>query len=225
MAELWREDWAAPVIGGYVVQPMITCPTQDDPQTGETFAAVAAGAAWAFFGNEAKIRRDIASSAGGALVVDSTQAGPWSGWAILSAHRFDPGVSLLLEGTIELQPDPGAWISLPLIHGEGDYRQISLREDRGQITADVGAPCYYRPLATYPPGPRRITLEWRPTEGWRYSIDGVLLHTEPGAHAGAGLAGPPRVGIYVVNVGVESARLPAGRVRATVGPLRVSTGG
>lgn len=225
-AELWREDWAAPVMGGVVVQPVIDCRGGPaDPQAVETWASLAAADTWALFGDRAHVKAGLVSATGGQLVVDSAQDAQAGGWAILSARRFDPAVSLLLEGTIELQPDDGAWISLPLIAGEGDYRQISLRADSGQITADLGAPCYYRPLATFPPGPRRLALEWRPGEGWRYSVDGVLLHTEAASHAGANLAGPPRVGIYVVNVGVESRRLPAGRVRATVGPLRVSTGG
>lgn len=221
--DLWREDWAAFKVAGVVLQPVIDCRGGPaDPGGGEVSAAFQDGARWGIFGN---LSTAVVKAEGGRLMLDSWQAEQWSGFALLSAARFDPAVSLLLEGTIELQPDDGAWISLPLIAGEGDYRQISLRADSGQITADLGAPCYYRPLATFPPGPRRLALEWRPGEGWRYSIDGVLLHTEAASHAGASLVGPPRVGIYVVNVGVESRRLPAGRVRATVGPLRVSTGG
>lgn len=219
---LWREEWAAPVMGGRVGQPIIDCAGgETDPQTGETWANMSAGDTWATFGAQSQALAGIVSATGGALVLDSAQAAHAGGWALLSAVRFDPAVSLLLEGTIELQPDAGAWISLPLIHGEGDYRQISLREDNGQITADLGAPCFYQVLGTYPPGPRRLALGWHPINGWTYSIDGVLLHTEPITHNRADLAGPVRVGLYVVNVGVEAGRLSSGVVRATVSPLRV----
>lgn len=219
---LWAEDWMAPVISGVVVQPIINCHGQQaDPQDGEWSAFFPSGATWGMFGSRAQIAGDIVSATGGSLVVDSLQTPAQGGWAILSAARFDPAVQLVLEGTIELQPDAGAWISLPLIHGEGDYRQISLREDNGQITADLGAPCFYQVLGTYPPGPRRLALGWHPINGWTYSIDGVLLHTEPITHNRADLAGPVRVGLYVVNVGVEAGRLSSGVVRATVSPLRV----
>lgn len=222
--ELWREDWLAPVMGGYVIQPIINCAGSiNDPQTAETFSQFANSDSWATFGDRAQIRSDIASATGGALVLDSAQDAARGGWAILSAARFEPSVQMVLEGTIELQPDQGAWISMPLIAGEGDYRQISLREDNGQITADMGAPCYYKRLATYPPGPLHLKLGWHPITGWTYSVDGVLLHSEPVDHANADLAGPVRIGIYVVNVGVESRRQASGRVRANVGPLRLLT--
>ncbi len=223
---LWREEWAAPVMGGRVGQPIIDCAGgETDPQTGETWANMSAGDTWATFGAQSQALAGIVSATGGALVLDSAQDAHAGGWALLSAVRFDPAVSLLLEGTIELQPDAGAWISLPLIAGEGDYRQIALRAEGQRIVAELGAPCYSRRLADYPAGPRHLTLQWQPGSGWSYSVDGVLLHTEPVSHAGADLAGPVRVGLYVVNVGVESRQLAAGRVRATVGPLRLSTGG
>lgn len=220
---LWSEPWAAPVKMGYVVQPTIDCKGKpDDPQTLESFALLSPGDTWASFGTRAQVVESIISTSQGRIEISSLQSASRGGWALLTAQQFSPDQSLTLEGKVTLQPDPGAWVSLPLIAGEGDYRQISLREDNGNITADLGAPCYYKPLATFPPGERRLTLSYHPKDGWTYSIDGVLLHREPLSHAGANLTGPVRVGIYIVNIGVEGLRQPSGLVRVSIGTLTLT---
>lgn len=220
---LWAESWTAPVKMGYVSQPTIDCKGKpDDPQTLESFALLGPEDTWASFGTRAQVVEEIISTSQGRIEVFSRQSASRGGWAILTAQQFSPDQSLTLEGKVTLQPDPGAWVSLPLIAGEGDYRQISLREDNGNITADLGAPCYYKPLATFPPGERRLTLSYHPKDGWTYSIDGVLLHREPLSHAGANLTGPVRVGIYIVNIGVEGLRQPSGLVRVSIGTLTLT---
>jgi len=220
---LWSEPWAAPVKMGYVAQPTIDCKGKpDDPQTLESFALLSPGDTWASFGTRAQVVEEVISTSQGRIEISSLQSASRGGWAILTARQFSPDQPLTLEGKVTLQPDPGAWVSLPLIAGEGDYRQISLREDNGNITADLGAPCYYKPLATFPPGERRLTLSYHPKDGWTYSIDGVLLHREPLSHAGANLTGPVRVGIYIVNIGVEGLRQPSGLVRVSIGTLTLT---
>lgn len=220
---LWAETWTAPIKMGYVVQTPIDCKGKpDDPQTLEAFALLSPGDTWASFGTRAQVVDGIISISQGQIEISSIQSSSRGGWALLTAQQFSPEQPLTLEGKVTLQPDPGAWVSLPLIAGEGDYRQISLREDNGNITADLGAPCYYKPLATFPPGERKLTLSYHPKDGWTYSIDGVILHREPLSHAGANLTGPVRVGIYIVNVGVEGLRQPSGLVRVSIGTLTLT---
>jgi len=220
---LWGDSWADLAVGGTINPAPITCRDESDPP--DSFmgqVAPAQGARWAVFGHPAPAAYALA---GGRLQVDSLQTRSTGGWALIGAQALDATKPLRLQTTIDLHPDPGAWISAPLLADEGDYRQISLRAVGDRIHADLGAPCYWAPLASYAPGPRAVMLEYTPPPAdvcWRYYVDGLLLAEERCNHKGAALRNNPRAAVYVVNVGVESGSQEQGRVRATVGPITVS---
>lgn len=213
--ELWREDWSAPVIGGWVRHNGANCQGGQSDQSLLAGVSNVAPGAWADFGPVAG--RTFAS---GAMRIDDTQR--TGGWAMLNGTTFDHTEPVRLTGLVDLTPDDGAWLGLTLIQDESDYREIALYEDRGALRVGLWAPCYVRDLGAVVLGPRLLGLEYRPGVAWLYSLDGVLLHTEPVDFMGAALIGRPRVGIYAVNIGAESKRLSSGRLRATVGPLSVS---
>ena len=218
---VWGESWADLSIGGAINPAPIKCPADesDPPDSFMGRVAPAPGARWANFGNPDGLRL-----APGSLAINSQQTRSTGGWALISAQSL-PLQPLRLQAVVDLQPSPGAWISVPLLADEGDYRQISLRAVGDRIHADLGAPCYWAPLATYGPGPRALMLEYTPPPAdicWRYYVDGLLLAEERCDHKGAALRNPPRPAIYVVNVGVESGQQPDGVVQATVGPITLS---
>lgn len=215
--DLWREDWAAPALGGWVRHNTANCQGGQADQSLRAGASNVAPGAWADFG-----RVNGRTFAQGALRIDDTQTA--GGWAMLGGTTFDPDTPLRLTGLVDLQPDDGAWLGLTLIQDESDYREIALYEDRGALRVGLWAPCYVRDLGPVALGPRLLALEYRPGDAWLYRVDGVLLHTELVGYMGAALIGRPRVGIYAVNIGAESRRLSFGRLRATIGPLAVSTG-
>ena len=222
IATQWRTSWAgAWTVGGTIVQPVITCPASGaDPESLEGRAQPGTAADWMTFGDAAHALAGIAGVTDGRLMLDSLQTRELGGWALLSAARWAPDRPLRLETVIDLTE---GWISAPLIAGEGDYRQLSLRVVEGGVRAELGAPCHWQLLQTYPPGPRALALEYTPAADicWRYYVDGALLAEERCDHLGAPLTGPARAGLYVVSTDVERGRLTSGRVRAVVGPITV----
>lgn len=217
-ADLWREDWAAPRLSGWVRHNPPGCAGQLGDNSILSGPANIPPGAWASIGRVSGV-----TFASGLLSIDDTQAA--GGWALLSEATFDHAKPLRLTGVVDLAPDAGAWLGLTLIQDESDYREIALYESGGSLRVGLWAPCYVQDLAAVPSGPRALALTWHPTDGWAFEVDGVTIHREPIDHAGAALVGRPRVGVYAVNIGAESRRLSSGRLRATVGPLRVSTGG
>lgn len=221
-----REDWSRLSAGGSITPAPISCPADGSDPVGSHMGRIAPapGARWAYFGGHAGSAAELSVS-GGMLRVDSLQGPGKPGMALIGAETLPRSAGLRLQVSIDLEPSPGAWISAPLLVNEGDYRQISLRAVGDRIHADVGAPCYWAPLANYPRGLRSIAIEYVP-EGevcWRYFVDGAALHEERCDHKRAALDGDPRAAIYVVNVGVESGVQAEGVVRADVGPIEVLT--
>lgn len=210
---IWAEDWRAPVLGGWVQHNAIRCGGQADPDQVAP-GSFSAGATWSPFGQVEGL-----SFTSSGFTVDDTQHG--AGWALLSHQAHDHRKPLRLAGVLQLQPDPGAWLGLTLIGDESDYRELALYESGGQLRVGLWAPCYWRDLQAVGPGPRRLALAWTPGSGWAYELDGKVIATEAADHLGAALVQPARAGLYVVNIGAESGRLPSGRIRATVGPLTI----
>jgi len=222
--QAWLEPWRHPTFAGIVQQPFIDCRgSPDDPGTAEV-QAVDRGADWLYFPSQWQPDAGIVSADLGQLVLDSLQSQTAGGWAILTAQSFDRGQAWRVESTIDLQPDPGAWISLPLIAGEGSFRQLSVREASGLLAVDMGGPCAYQQLlGGLQPGPVALAVEWRPALGWAFVVNGATLYTEPAGYRNNIPAGPMRAGLYVVNVGVEAGARSTGLVRATVDQIKVST--
>ena len=218
---LWREPWERLAVGGGIRREQHPrCPESgtDPGSLPETSFGVAADG-WVTVGAV-----DARVSAGH-LLIDQVQAG--GGWALLHGTLLDHTKPLRVETTIDLQPDPGAWLGITLHAGEGDYREIALHEADGALVVGTWAPCFVRwAVAPVQPGPRAVALEYHPPPGdicWRYYVDGQLVLAERCDDRGAQLAGPPRVGLFAVNLRAESQHGFAGRLRATVGPINVST--
>lgn len=98
------------------------------------------------------------------------------------------------------------------------------REDWPSLRLGTWAPCFIRwALADVPAGPRALAIEYTPPPAsicWRYYLDAVLVLAERCDDRGAQLDGPPRVGVFAVNLRAEAMHLTS-RLRATVGPLSV----
>jgi hypothetical protein len=64
-------------------------------------------------------------------------------------------------------------------------------------------------------------VEYHPAHGWRITVDGVQRYAEPINYRANRLQGPPRPGVWAVNLSAEVGNGP-GRVRALLGPLTAS---
>ncbi|WP_206689925.1 hypothetical protein, partial [Streptococcus pseudopneumoniae] len=80
----------------------------------------------------------------------------------------DPAQPLRLSGVVDLTPDRGAWLGLTLIQDESDYRELALYEAGGELRAGVWAPCFIEHLGPVAPGPRALSLEYHPVNGWTF---------------------------------------------------------
>lgn len=217
--QVWREDWPSLRLAGWVSSDTGSCTagSEADPGTASSFGAWTKPDAWASVGYPSG-----AATIGQALAIDDTQT--VQGWALLSGTTFDHTRGIRLTGVVELQPDGGSWLGLTLHHGEGDYRELSIYEDGGRLRLGTWAPCFIRwALADVPAGPRALAIEYTPPPAsicWRYYLDAVLVLAERCDDRGAQLDGPPRVGVFAVNLRAEAMHLTS-RLRETVGPLSV----
>ena len=216
---LMREPWERLTVGGWIRREQHPpCPDSGaDPGSFAETAFGAPAAGWAPVGNV------VAGVSDGHLLIDQVQTG--GGWALLHSTLLDHTRPLRVETTVDLQPDPGAWLGITLHAGEGDYREIALHEADGALVVGTWAPCFIRwALAPVQPGPRAVALEYTPSPAdicWRYYVDDVLVLAERCDDRGAQLDSPPRVGVFAVNLRAESQHGFAGRLRAAVGPITV----
>lgn len=216
--QVWGETWQTFAPGGWVRHSLLNCNggTVDPDKAPEN--SFAAGAAWSVFGNVMG-SLDVRD---GALHIDSHQHA--GGYALLSGRIWPTDRPLAVQATVQLRPDPGAWLGLTLIADETDYRELALYEVGGRISAGVWHPCKidWGVAADLQDGPRTLRLEYTPAGPvcWRHYVDGTLVASERCSVPGAPLVNPARVGLYVVNLRAEGLRVP-GLVRATVGPVVV----
>lgn len=214
---IWEENWTTTTYGGWRRdRPLLCAGKTEDPDVGFE-SEFLVGNSWITIGNT----DGIISSNTGFLIIDSHQYA--GGFAIQSANRFDYTRPIRLKTTIDLKNDLGAWLGITFINGESDYRELSLYWRDNKLRVGLWAPCYLRDIQEITPGNREIILEWLPKEGWNFYIDGVLVTHEPLENNNAALVGNPAIGVYVVNLEAESRNISEGRVRATVGPIIVST--
>lgn len=217
-ALLMREPWERLSVGGWIRRDHAPCAGREaDPGSfAETSFGVPAGG-WAPVGNV------VAAVSDGRLLIDQAQSG--GGWALLSGTLLDHTRPLRVETTIDLQPDPFAWLGITLHAGEGDYREIALHEADGALVVGTWAPCFIRwALAPVALGARAVALEYTPPPAevcWRYYVDDALVLAERCDDRGAQLDSAPRVGVFAVNLRAESQHGYSGRLRAVVGPITV----
>ena len=216
---LWREPWERLSVGGWVRREQHPrCPESGtDPGSPPEASFGVQPDGWVTVGAV-----DARVSAGH-LLIDQVQTG--GGWALLHGTLLDHTRPLRVETTIDLQPDPGAWLGITLHAGEGDYREISIYESGGALTVGAWTPCFVRrDLAPVALGTRAVALEYTPPPAevcWRYYVDDVLVLTERCDDRGAALDGAPRVGVFAVNALAEHERGYSGHLRAIVGPISV----
>ena len=219
--QVWAEVWASsPILGGWVRPNGLSCDHTladgDRPIEG----SFAAGYAWAPFGSLG----GTLEARDGQLHVDlHTAAG-----AIQSHHVLPHDKPLRLLATVDLKPDPGAWLGLPLFSDETDYRQIVLTPtgDRSALDVWLYAPCYAERIGIAALGPRRLGLEYTPPPAeicWRYLVDGQVWREERCDHRGAPLMSPPRAALYLINLELGDRTGSGMGVRAVVGPITVET--
>lgn len=219
--QVWAEVWASsPILGGWVRPNGLSCDHTladgDRPIEG----SFAAGYAWAPFGSLG----GTLEARDGQLHVDlHTAAG-----AIQSHHVLPHDKPLRLLATVDLKPDPGAWLGLPLFSDETDYRQIVLTPTGDHSALDVWlyAPCYAERIGIAALGPRRLGLEYTPPPAeicWRYLVDGQVWREERCDHRGAPLMSPPRAALYLINLELGDRTGSGMGVRAVVGPITVET--
>lgn len=222
--QAWLEPWDAMHLGGWLRHSVLQCAggRADPDQLPGSFFGVP-GARWAAFGGV----NGTLHAADGTLTIDSHQGG--TGYAVLSWPNWSHLQPIAIEASIDLRPDPGAWLGFALIADESDYRELSLYEAGGGLRVGVWHPCVVQAdLARVQPGSRHLRMEYTPPPAevcWRHYVDHELVGEERCDNPGAPLVSPPRVGLYIVN----SARGPDGRksggyVRATVGPITVQQG-
>lgn len=154
----------------------------------------------------------------GTLIIDEIQI-PGRGHALVSRDGFPHDQTFSLESTIDLKEDVGAWIGIAVLQSSRHYREISLRWDSGKLLVQRYTPCEVTTLATVQPGAKLLKLSYEPNVGWSYYVDRQLLVKE---------AAPEffkhniYIGLYVVNVLVESQQIHEGGLRATISPLKLS---
>lgn len=201
------EDWSAPVFGGWVRHAVLRCAGPADPDFPRGREFQPAGATWSHFGSSA----GSAWPDAGKLRIKAYSAG-----AVLAWPTFDHTRPTRVSAAVDVAQADGAWVGLTLIQDESDYREIALEWHGDQLWVELYAPCYAKRLERVEPGPRVLTLEYVPDQGWWYVVDGDDVHFEPITNLGAALVGPPRVGIYW-----HVHRQRPGPVEATVGPVVV----
>lgn len=219
--QVWLEPWDAMHLGGWIRHSVLQCAggRADPDQLPGSFFGVP-GARWAAFGGVNGVLR----AADGVLTIDSHQGG--TGYAVLSWPNWSHLQPVAIETSIDLQPDPGAWLGFALIADESDYRELSVYEADGELRVGVWHPCKVQwDLARVQPGPHHLRMEYTPPPAevcWRHYVDHELVGEERCDNPGAPLVSPPRVGLYIVNIGRGAdGRKLGGYVRATVGPIVV----
>ena len=143
------------------------------------------------------------------------------GFFLLSQRRFPKDRPLSAYVTLDLQRDEGSWIGMTLYNGEGNYREIGLTWVGGELRVIIHAPKYVRLLGTVQPGPRVLNLLYRPDAGWDCFVDGVNFYHEDIGFKKNQLLADPTLGLFFVNLQVESGTLPSGKVRASLDEVSV----
>ena len=144
------------------------------------------------------------------------------GFALISKATFPRSRPIVVE--VELALTKGslsAFVGVALIAGEGDYRELALhRRGKGQDTIDRVTPLRSNPLAKRKREVTTVRIDYHPTKGFSYFVDGLLVGKEALDHAGASFSADPHVGLYFTgNFGVPSAF-----AEGFVGPVRVWVG-
>lgn len=188
--EVWREDWSAPIFGGWLRD------TADGPECSDSPGSMLPGwpsADW--YGDN------------GGLPNLST----FLEFSTHSEATFDFVKPIRLTGVVELHQTDAAWIGLTLIHAHNSYAEIALRWDAGKLYAQKYSPCASATLSEVPAGPRVLSLEYR-DNSCRYYVDGSLLDVSE-----CRLRGDPRVGIYAVNYKRDGVKATVGTLTVEVG--------
>ena len=187
-ATAWTEEWQTTVFGGWVRHSLLRCEFGDpDPNLPRTQEFNPFGATWSHFGSSGA----SAWIEGGKLQINGYTAGAVLGWP-----TFDHTKPIRVSAVVDVEQSRGSWVGITLIQDETDYREIALEWYADGLWVELYAPCFSQRLARVDHGPRELTLEYLPSEGWRYLVDDQLIYFEPMSNLGAGLVGDPRVGIY-----------------------------
>lgn len=211
--KVWEETWDELFIQGWtrVEPPPCKAGSFDDPGAGPRTQFKVGD--WTTIGQVPPL-----PTKGSQLVVDTEQFAV--GFALLSGPLFDHTSHVRAETTVQLTPDPGAWVGLTLHNGEGNYREIGIGALGGINHAVVHAPCYLIWLDPVPPGPAFLAIEHSPALGWRMVVNDKVVYQEPPGFRNNTLTAPANVGLFFVNLEAEARQGPR-LLRVTVDPVRV----
>ena len=144
------------------------------------------------------------------------------GFALISKATFPRSRPIVVEADLALtKGSESAFVGMALIAGEGDYRELALyRRGKGQDTIDRVTPLRGNPLVKRKREVTTVRIDYHPTKGFSYFVDGRLVGKEALDHAGASFSADPHVGLYFTgNSGVSNAF-----AEGFVGPVRVWVG-
>lgn len=145
-----------------------------------------------------------------------------SGFAIIHDQVFDRTKELRVTTIIDLQPDEGAWVGLCFYNGEGNYREIGVTCQKGVLKAIMHTPQYIEVLNAINEGPHEFALIYLPEGGWVMQVDGVTVYEEVKGYRNNMLLANPSLGLWLVNLEVESRNMSEGMLRSKIGPVIVS---
>lgn len=144
------------------------------------------------------------------------------GFALISKATFPRSRPIVVEADLALtKGSESAFVGVALIAGEGDYRELALyRRGKGQDTIDRVTPLRGNALAKRKREVTTVRIDYHPTNGFSYFVDGVLVGKEALDFAGGSFSADPNIGLYFTgNSGVPNAF-----AEGFVGPVRVWVG-
>lgn len=126
------------------------------------------------------------------------------GFALLSKEKFLHTERIVVETTMDVEgKGEGAFAGIAIIAGEGDYREIAFRKSGNSFLINRVAPCEETTLVAGSDGKAKFTLEYIPSVGWNYYVDGVLVKQEQISEPSIALSGDAHIGLYFVAYGAD----------------------
>lgn len=137
------------------------------------------------------------------------------GFAILSKELFSHTEPISVEAPFHIKEGGfGAFAGLTIIAGEGDYREIAFRKNGNGFNINRVAPCEETTLVSNANLDAVLRIEYIPSFGWNYYVDGILVGTEEITVPSVSLSSKAHIGLYFTSIGLNTF------VRGTVGEIR-----